>query len=361
MTKILIVEDEKDVRTTIIDLLETNGYTVISANDGKQATKILEYEIPDLIISDIMMPEMDGYQLLEHFQKLPGSSTVPFIFLTAKADISDLRKGMTQGADDYLMKPFRVKELLQSVETQLEKKKRIDKKFEDIFLDISAYVPHELRTPLIPIIGYAELIEENIDELSKNEISEMASKIKSSSDRLHKTIEKFIRYTGIRLKLASKKNGESINSYTKSPSLILEYISKRMMMVAQRGNDLKLELTDSPIKVSEPDFEFLIEEILENALKFSNPGTCILIKSSVSGNTYELEVTDHGHGMTKEQITNITTFGQHQRDKFQQAGNGLGLISIKNMMAFYNGSLKLASEINNFTTCSLSLPIFNNV
>ena len=179
---------------------------------------------------------------------------------------------MTHGADDYLMKPFRAKEFLQSVETQLKKKERLDKKFEDIFLDISAYVPHELRTPLIPIIGYAELINEGINELTKEEISDMANKIKISSNRLHKTIEKFIRYTGISLKLASKENPELNKTYTKSPNIILEYTSKRMMKDAKRENDLELELMDSPIKVSENDFEFLVEEILENALKFSNPG-----------------------------------------------------------------------------------------
>jgi two-component system sensor histidine kinase/response regulator len=361
MDKILVVEDEKDVRTTIVDLLENNGYIINSAGDGKQAAKILEYEIPDMIISDIMMPEMDGYQLLEHFQKLPGASTVPFIFLTAKTDITDLRKGMIQGADDYLMKPFRAKELLQAVQAQLEKKKRLDKKFEDIFLDISAYVPHELRTPLIPIIGYADLIREGINDLTKNEICEMAGKIKMSSNRLHKTIEKFIRYTGIRLKLAAKKNNELINSCIKSPGTILEQTGKKMMKDAGRENDLKLELVDSPIKVSENDFQFFIEEILENALKFSEPGTGILIKSRISEKMYELEVTDHGRGMTVEQLTNLAPFSQHERDKFQQAGNGLGLISVKNLVAYYDGVLKLASEVNYFTTCSLSLPVLNNI
>jgi len=358
MSKILVVEDEKDVRTTIIDLLESGGYSTISAHNGKQAIKLLEYEIPDLIISDILMPEMDGYQLLEHFQKLPGASTVPFIFLSAKTDNSDVRRGMVQGADDYLTKPFRVKELLQSVKTQLEKKKRLDKKFEDIFLDISAYVPHELRTPLIPIIGYAEIINEGIQELTKDEISEMAAKIKISSSRLHKTIEKFIRYTGIRLKLATKNNEELNNTFTQSPQTIIEYISKKMLIELKREKDLMLELIDSPISISENDLEFVTEEILENALKFSNAGTPIQIKCSIKGNFYEMDITDHGRGMAKEQVTNILPFCQHDRNKFQQSGNGLGLVSVKNLMTYYGGKFQLSSELNEFTTCKLSFPLF---
>jgi len=362
MSKILIVEDEKDVRTTIIDLLESAGYTIISAQDGKQALKILDYEMPDLVISDIMMPDVDGYQLLDYFHKLPGASTVPFIFLSAKADITDLRKGMTLGADDYLMKPFRVKELLQSVETQLKKKERLDKKFDDIFMDISAYVPHELRTPLIPIIGYAELITEGIDELGKEEISDMANKIKLSSNRLHKTIEKFIRYSSIRLKLSSKETTNELAKTTiNSPGVILEYTCHRMMKEALREKDLKLEVADAPLRISETDFEFIVEELLENAIKFSGPGMEISVKGSLNDNMYELNITDHGRGMTKDQITNIIPFVQHGRNKFQQQGNGLGLVSVKNLMTLYGGGIKITSEINNFTICSLSIPVSANL
>jgi CheY-like chemotaxis protein len=358
MSKILVVEDEKEVRNTIIDLLDNSGYTTISAQDGKQAMKMLEYEIPDLVISDIMMPEVDGYRLLEHFQKLPGTSSVPFIFLTAKTDNANLRKGMTLGADDYLMKPFRAKELLQSVETQLKKKEKIDKKFENIFLDISAYVPHEFRTPLISIIGYADLISEGKNEFKIDEISEMAKKIKISSNRLHKTIEKFIRYTGIRLRLAAKGSGEPNNAFTQSPNIILEYTINRMIKEAKRGSDLELELTDSPLKISENDFEYLVEEIVENALKFSDPGTKITIKSMVNDNDYKLNITDHGRGMTMEQIAKIIAFGQPDRNKYQKNPHGLGLISVKNLMALHNGIFSLSSEINEYTTCSLTLPVF---
>jgi len=133
------------------------------------------------------------------------------------------------------------------------------------------------------------------------------------------------------------------------------------MKEAHRGNDLELELIDSPINISENDFEFLIEEVIENALKFSNFGTKIVIKSSLNENMYKLDVTDHGRGMTKEQITNIFPFCQHERNKFQQTGNGLGLISVKNLLSIYGGSLKLFSEINQYTTCGLSLPIFYSI
>jgi signal transduction histidine kinase len=132
------------------------------------------------------------------------------------------------------------------------------------------------------------------------------------------------------------------------------------MKEAQRQDDLILELTDVAIRITEYDFEYLVAEVVENALKFSNPGSKVLIKSYTDGNMYHLNVTDHGRGMAKEQITNIVTFCQHERNKYQQNGNGLGLISVKNLASLYCGKLNISSEINQYTTCSLILPVFIN-
>lgn len=127
MKNILFIEDEKEVRETVVELLENAGYKVTTAENGEQALNILENEIPDLLISDIMMPEMDGYQLLDYFYNSPVSSKVPFIFLSGKSDSSDIRIGMNRGADDYITKPFRAKDLIQSIETQLKKRANLIK------------------------------------------------------------------------------------------------------------------------------------------------------------------------------------------------------------------------------------------
>ena len=358
MIKLLVVEDDREIRSMLKEILDNAGYTTLQAQDGRQAIDILEQEIPDLVISDIMMPNVDGYQVLEFFQKLPAAATVPFIFLTAKTDGSDLRKGMNYGADDYITKPFRVKELLQSVETHLRKKEKIEKKFEDIFFDISAYVPHELRTPLIPIIGYSQLIKEQIDTLTKEEIIDMVTRVESSSRRLHKTVEKFIRYTGSRLGLALKdSNIIPAKEYITSSNNILERVCRKMAEDARREKDLKLELEDASIKISKEDFEFIIGELLENAIKFSNIFSKIMVKSYVIDDKFFLQITDYGRGISREQLTDIMPFGQHERNKYQQAGNGLGLISTKNLVQLYGGELKLASEVNKYTTCTVSLPL----
>ena len=119
--KIVLIEDNKAVRENIEEILELANYTVHAAPNGKKGVDLVQKENPDLIICDIMMPELDGYGVLHMLSKNPKTSSIPFIFLTAKADRTDFRKGMEMGADDYITKPFDDIELLNAVEVRLKK------------------------------------------------------------------------------------------------------------------------------------------------------------------------------------------------------------------------------------------------
>lgn len=121
MKRILLIEDNTEVRENITEILELSNYTVLAAENGKVGVKLATAENPDLIICDIMMPEMDGYGVLHVLSKNEQTASIPFIFLTAKADRSDLRKGMEMGADDYITKPFDDIELLKAVEARLKR------------------------------------------------------------------------------------------------------------------------------------------------------------------------------------------------------------------------------------------------
>lgn len=123
--KILVIEDSHEMRDNIAELLELSNYEVLQAADGKEGIKLAISEVPDLIICDIMMPVMDGYEVLYLISQNPSTSSIPFIFLTAKAEKTDFRKGMNLGADDYLTKPFDEIELLEAVERRLKKYDRL--------------------------------------------------------------------------------------------------------------------------------------------------------------------------------------------------------------------------------------------
>lgn len=122
MKKILIVEDNHDVRDNLAEILSLSGYQAFTAENGKKGVELAIKESPDLILCDVMMPELDGFGVLHILSKNPMTQQIPFIFLTAKAEKDDFRRGMNLGADDYITKPFDDEELLQAIEMRLQKK-----------------------------------------------------------------------------------------------------------------------------------------------------------------------------------------------------------------------------------------------
>ncbi len=124
MIKVLIVEDDIDLLENVTEFLLLQNFEVKTSRNGKEALKQLDIELPHIIICDISMPIMDGYQLYEHIQKKPETSILPFIFLTAKTEVNDIRKGMNLGVDDYISKPFNYEDLLNSITTRLSKQQK---------------------------------------------------------------------------------------------------------------------------------------------------------------------------------------------------------------------------------------------
>jgi CRP-like cAMP-binding protein/CheY-like chemotaxis protein len=140
MKKILLIEDNKDVRENIAEILEIAGYKVEQAVNGKDGAAKAKYLLPDLIICDIMMPELDGYGVLNVLSSETTTASIPFIFLTAKAELTDMRKGMNMGADDYLTKPFEDADLLKAIEVRLGKVSAIQTDFQKSIEGIETFI-----------------------------------------------------------------------------------------------------------------------------------------------------------------------------------------------------------------------------
>ena len=140
MKKILVIEDNQEVRENLEEILELSGYDVRTAEDGTIGVEKAIAEPPDLILCDVMMPKLDGYGVLNILSKKAETSSTAFVFLTAKADKGDLRRGMNLGADDYITKPFYKDELLQVIETRLRKAERLQKEFKQDEGGLSAFI-----------------------------------------------------------------------------------------------------------------------------------------------------------------------------------------------------------------------------
>lgn len=140
MSNILLIEDNKEVRENTAEILELAGYVVTTAADGKKGVEAVNMSTPDLIICDIMMPVLDGYGVLHMLSKNENTANIPFIFLTAKAERSDMRKGMEMGADDYITKPFDKTELLKAVESRLKKTASLHKEYQKNLDGLSGFI-----------------------------------------------------------------------------------------------------------------------------------------------------------------------------------------------------------------------------
>ncbi len=132
MKKILVIEDDLPIQQVINDILENEGFKVFTANNGKAGINLAKEVVPDLIICDVMMPGIDGYSVLSHLSEDSETATIPFIYLSAKVEKNDIRRGMDLGADDYLLKPFKIDDLLKTVELRLKKKELLIEKYSDL-------------------------------------------------------------------------------------------------------------------------------------------------------------------------------------------------------------------------------------
>lgn len=165
MKKILVIEDNAEVRENLVEILELSGYQVITAEDGKIGVEIALRDLPDLVLCDVMMPRLDGFGVLNILSKKSNTADIPFVFLTAKTEKSDFRRGMNLGADDYITKPFYKDELLAVIETRLRKSEQIRKKFDRTESGLSAFI-NEAK-------GYEELkklsLERRVKHFKKRE------------------------------------------------------------------------------------------------------------------------------------------------------------------------------------------------
>lgn len=209
MTKILIVEDDAAIRTGIKEALQNEKYTVETASDGLEGLDAAFSFNPDLIISDINMPNMDGYGLINKLQVNDETKTIPFIFLSIKAENKDVFKGLQLGADDYLPKPFRIADLLAKVKLRLDKVQRI--KETELLKErekLRKYLCDIMKKPLISIKGYAEIL---VEDLSNTDHYELALEIRNSAIVLDEVLSRYLEYARKELNTA-RNNDDDLKS-----------------------------------------------------------------------------------------------------------------------------------------------------
>lgn len=362
MKKILVIEDERTIRENILELLEAEDFDAMAVENGIKGIELAKQSQPDLIICDVMMPELDGYGVLKELRNDPSTAMIPFIFLTALADKTDTRRGMELGADDYLTKPCTPEELLKAIATRLEKQNAINQqqsqKLDELRGNIAYSLPHELRTPLNGILGFSNLLLEELDTLENSEIREMVEQIHTSGNRLFRLVQNFLLYAELELIAGNPDRVKGLRSHNAdySQTVITEQATQQAQK-AERKDDLRLNLQNANVQISPNRLKKLVEELLDNAFKFSAPGTPVSVSSELAENSFILCVKDKGRGMTDEQIANMGAYMQFERKLYEQQGSGLGLAIAKRLAELHGGELTVQSIPGEETIMRVVLPL----
>lgn len=365
---ILLVEDNERLRTNLLFMLSREGFEVKGAVNGKQAMEIIQHDVPDLIISDIMMPDMDGYTLVKNLRQIATTLSTPVIFLTAKTSQEDIRAGMLYGVDDYLTKPVDIVDLLATIRVRLERADNEKKKWmtnlKQFQMHLASILPHELRTPLSGILGASSLLRNNIEQLNTDDIMEMYGCIEASARRLERVAENFLLYVQLQVLLEERhdmgedrKENKSVQ-YVHSVKEHIEEIAATCAQKYNRTDDIHCFVNDTAVQCTMGHFTKALYEVVDNAFQFSTKNTPINITSTIHDNTCVITITDAGFGMTDEQLQAIqefpTVFKQFERKRFEQQGIGMGLVLVHNILELYGGRMDVVSNYGHSTSVLLT-------
>ncbi|GAB4271065.1 MAG: response regulator [Candidatus Promineifilaceae bacterium] len=363
MATILVVEDDDLLRSTIVDVLDSVGtYKVVSAENGRIGLEKAVRYLPDLIVCDIEMPELDGYGLLKLVRENVNTATIPFIFLTALSDRMSTRTGMELGADDYITKPFTAEELLKAINSRFDKQKKLsaqyEQKIETLRGNIMMAVPHELRTPLGIIIGFSDLLVQDVQKMSRQEVAHFAKSINNAGHRLHRLVENYLVYAQLELLANNLDVVRQLRSRREAiPDNIIEAVVDRFVRNGHANIKMLLGAADVQLFMSQLYFDKIVDELLSNAVKFRDEGTEVMVKTAVYQNQFKLFVQNEGRGMTQEQISQIGPYIQFERRVYEQQGSGFGLAIANRLAELHNGRLTIHSVPNKTTTVQVTLPL----
>jgi signal transduction histidine kinase len=359
MVDILVIEDNALMRQLLIESLEVNGFATHEATNGDEGLQKAREILPDIILSDLRMPVMDGHALLREIRGDPQLATTPFIVLTANDARADTRQAMEEGADDYITKPFAPDELLKAVTAQLKKQVQFGEKYStslrSVVNNIAYALPHELRTPLTSILGFSGFLEEDYDK--PEVVRDYAHRIQNAGKRLQRVIENYLIYAQIEILSADPAQLEALrNHVTESCGYIIRQEAEDVAQEFERSQDLKLALDDPSLRIAEKDLRKIVWELVENAFKFSEPGTPVKVSAVADDTTYTLSITDQGRGMTREQIKSIGEFMQFERAVNEQQGLGLGLAIALRLVDIHRGQFDIQSVPGSGTVVSVRFP-----
>ncbi len=362
--KILIVDDVISNVLLLKVLLAKESFNIVTAMNGTEALKAVEKENPDLILLDVMMPDMDGFEVCTRLKKIPPYNEIPIIFLTALNGVTDIVKGFQVGGNDFISKPFNKEELVIRVTHQLSlvaAKRIIQQQTEELRRTIIgrdklySVIAHDLRAPMGSIKMVLNML---ILRLPQNTIGydmfEMLNMANQTTEEVFSLLDNLLKWTKSQI---GRHN--TVYQTFDLVEIVQGVIEIFTMMAKLKTVTIKTELPERLEVHADIDMiQTVLRNLLSNALKFSSPNTDVVISLKEMQDEVIVNVQDHGCGMSEEAQkkllkvdTHFTTYGTDNEE-----GSGLGLLLVNDFVIKFGGKLTFVSKEGEGTTFSFTVP-----
>ena len=362
--KLLVVDDVQTNVLLLKALLGKEGYGILVANNGQEALEVIRNENPDLILLDVMMPGMDGFEVAERVKSEEFRCEIPIIFLTALDDTQSIVNGFKLGVGDFISKPFRKEELMVRIKHQLSlvaARRIIEEKNEELRKTIAgrdkmySVIAHDLRSPMASMKMLLNTIMMSVEKDKIDpDIFDMLEMSNKTSEEVFSLLDNLLKWTKSQLgKLTVIPQKLDISG-------LADGVVEVMNSVAEVKH-IKLIRTDHESFFVYVDIEMIksiLRNLISNAVKFSNPDSEIKVGIKAEDGKVIVSVTDSGKGIKKEDqhkllkdSTHFTTYGTNSEE-----GSGLGLLLCRDFARKNGGELWFESEENLGSVFSFSLP-----
>lgn len=355
---IFVAEDVPRNLQVLYNILKKENFRIAAAGNGKQALDMIPEVLPDLILLDVMMPEMDGFDVCRHLKQNPKTKDIPIIFLTAKTETEDIVTGFEIGAVDYVTKPFRGTELISRVKTHLELKFSRQSLEElnatkDTFFSIIA---HDMRDPLQYLILAAETLYHDYDVYDEEQKRDYIRRFYNNSNQLSALLENLLEW-------ARSQSGSIVIEPGEID--VAQLVGETIELLAGNAQEKDIKLTSL---VNENVSAFadrnmilaVLRNLVANAVKFSHPGGRVTINAEPNkkGDRLSISVSDNGVGIEPENIERLFRIDikKNTLGTSNEKGTGLGLIICKEFVEKNNGSISVHSEPGKGSTFEITLP-----
>ena len=345
VSRILVIDDEESFRQVILKFLAKQGFEAVPAADGQTGVRVAAEMLPDLIVCDLNMPGMDGYEVLATLRRDPKLADIPLIFLTGQSQPSQVRQGMSLGADDYLTKPVNPVDLISAIKARLGRRQaqgqRQEKQMERA-MQLFGGIVHDLRDPLFVVLGYTDILRGGAGKAPST--GENSTQI---LDRMHQAVLQMQAVISETLFLARSRMQRL--PFDPGP-LDLREFCEQLVGDHEESRRLQFQCVEQqfPATADALRLRQALDNLLSNALKYSDGP--VVVSLSASAQNYLIEVSDRGIGIPAAEQQGIFEPFFRASNTGGRPGHGLGLSIVKSCIDQHGGSVRFSSDRSLGTT-----------